>query len=409
MTLREFFRFHLLKTLLALVVLQVIIIAIIQSYNHKPQAARDQVSVIEERTVKITPLTNDTDKDENDELSVLNVSDANSGSVEQNRNLLFYTPKPGFVGVDSFAYTISDGKKESKESFVVIQVNENLEPLATSDTISIYQGGASFIDVLSNDRDRENDSIFIIELSDPLYGRVKLEENKLIYSAGNAPAVTDSFQYVVSDGKSNTEPVSVIVNVKSKNDPCYPWLGLDIGNYSIPGSLKCANNKIIIEASGNDIWNNVDGLHYVYQYIDGDCEMLAKIESLEASHEWAKAAIMVRESLGGDSKTSMVLMANTHGIRSQNRFETNGGMSGSDPHAELKPPYWMKLVRTGDVFTYFISENGAKWKEIDSQENAMPKNVYIGFGFTSHNNNELAKAVFSNYKLQAKLAKIGDF
>jgi regulation of enolase protein 1 (concanavalin A-like superfamily) len=163
---------------------------------------------------------------------------------------------------------------------------------------------------------------------------------------------------------------------------------------------------MVIEASGRDLWGNVDGMHYVYQYISGDCEMSAKIESIEAGHEWSKAAIMVRESLSGNSKSSSVLMANTRGARSQHRYETGGGTVGSTPHAELKAPYWLKLVRKGDTFTYFISENGAKWKKIDTQENPMPKDVYIGFAFTSHDNEELATAVFTNYRLKAKVARI---
>ena len=56
--------------------------------------------------------------------------------------------------------------------------------------------------------------------------------------------------------------------------------------------------------------------------------------------------------------------------------------------------------------TYFISENGIKWEKIDSQENPMAKNVYIGFAYTSHDNSKLGKVVFSNYKLKADKAKL---
>lgn len=407
MTLREFLRFHLLKVLLALVVIQMIIFAIVQNYNHKPQTQRDQAVVIEERTVKITPVSNDSDKDDHTELSVLKVSTPDKGEVEQRKNILYYTPDPGFVGVDSFAYTITDGKKESKESYVVITVNKNLEPIGEKDFVTAYIGTAVAIDVLGNDMDREEDSIFIKEFTNPIYGGVKLSNNELIYSSGTT-AKSDSFHYVISDGRTNSEKVTVLITVKDKNDPCYPWLSVDIGNCGIPGSFTCLNKSFILEASGRDIWRDQDGLHYAYQYIRGDCEMLAKIESIEGNHEWAKAAIMVRETLSGGSKTSMILMANRRGVRSQHRVETNGDMFGSNPHSELKAPYWLKLVRKGDTFSYFMSDNGVNWKKIDTQENPMSKNVYIGFGFTGHDNSELAKAVFSNYRLQARAAKFGN-
>ncbi len=408
MTLREFLRFHLLKALLAFVALQVIIIAIVQNYNHRPLAQRDQANVIEGRTVKITPLSNDSDKDDNEELSVLNVFSPISGSVEQNKNLLFYTPEPGFTGVDSFAYTITDGDKESKEGFIIIQVNKNLEPVAKSDSIGIYVGGSTFIDVLSNDEDREDDSIFIKDFTDPLYGKAKLAGDKFIYSASNSISHPDSFHYVISDGRSNAQQVSVFINVKSKNDPCYPWLSTDIGDVAISGSFKCINKTFVIEASGGDIWNNTDEFHYAYQYISGDCEMLTKVDSMEANHEWAKAAIMVRETLGGGSKVSMVLLSNKNGATYHNRFEINDSMEGSDRHPEAKAPYWLKLIRKGDAFTYFISDNGIHWKKIGSEKNPMSKNVCIGFAVTSHNNNELAKVIFSNFRLKAEILNITD-
>lgn len=408
MTLREFLRFHLLKTLLAFVALQVIVIVIIQNFNHKPVAERDLTSVIEEKTVKITPLSNDTDKDDHTELSVLNVSQPANGSVEQNKNLLFYTPEPGFIGVDSFAYTNTDGGKESKEGFIVIQVNKNLEPIAISDSIDIYMGGSAFIDVLNNDEDREDDSIFIKDFTDPLYGKVKLAEERFIYTASNSTLLSDSFHYVISDGKSSAQQVPVYINIKSKNDPCFPWLAADVGNVEIPGSLTCKNKTLVIEASGRDIWNEADGMHFVYQYINGDCEFVTRVDSLVGTHEWAKAAVMVRETLGGGSKASMVLISNRNGATCHNRFETNARMEGTEKHDEGKAPYWIKLIRKGHTFTYFISGNGSNWKEIGTAENPMQKNVYIGFGVTSHQTDELGRAVFSNFKLKADIARITD-
>lgn len=404
MTLREFLRFHLIKALLALVVLQIIIIVIVQNFNHRPIALRDEDNVIEERTVKINPLTNDTDKDDNEELSVASVFSPLNGNVEQRKNLLFYTPNPGFTGVDSFAYTITDGGKNSHESYIVINVNKNLEPIGNKDSIEVYVSSAISIDVLANDEDRENDSIFVKDYTEPLYGEIKLSEDKFIYSASNS-ARQDSFQYVLSDGKSNTAKIPVIIDVKAKNDPCYPWLSLDIGDYSIPGSFTCKNKTFVVEASGSDIWNAFDGFRYAYQLINGDCEMITRVDSLIGNHEWAKASLMVRESLRGGSKTAMVLVSNRNGATVHNRFAENERMEGTDKLPEAKAPYWLKLERKGDLFIYSISADGKEWKKIESIENPMSETVYIGFGVTSHDNNETAKAVFSHFKLTGKAGK----
>lgn len=401
MTLREFLRFHLLKALIALVVLQMIIIAIIQNFNHRPNAIRDAANVIEERTVKITPLSNDTDKDDNEELSVQNVLSPLNGKVEQNKNLLYYTPSVGFVGVDSFAYTVSDGKKESNQGYVVITVNKNLEPVGNKDSVGIYVGGVISIDVLGNDEDREDDSIFIAEYTNAKFGKLKLSEGKLVYTAGNS-AQLDSFHYIVSDGRTNSEKITVLINVMSKNSPSYPWLSMDIGNYAIPGSFEVKNNKIIVKASGRDIWNELDGFRYVYQQISGDFEMVAKVDSLIGSHQWVKGTLMARESLAGGSKASVLVLSTQNGATVHNRFTANERMEGTDKHPEGKSPYWLKLTRQGDTFNYFISPDGIKWKKMETIQNPMSKSIYLGFGVTSHDNNELGKAVFSNFKIMAK-------
>ena len=46
MTLREFLKYHLLKVLLGLVVLQLIILTIVQNYNHRPVAVTDNVEIL---------------------------------------------------------------------------------------------------------------------------------------------------------------------------------------------------------------------------------------------------------------------------------------------------------------------------------------------------------------------------
>jgi len=405
MDLREFFRFHLLKVLLGLVALQLIILTIIQNYNHRPLAQTDRTEVIEDRTVKISPLVNDSDKDKDDELALGNISSPLNGNVEQSAKMLYYTPNNSFVGVDSFAYTATDGKKESKPAYIVIQVNKNLAPTTNRDIATVYGGGNTVINVLSNDQDNEGDSIFIASFVQPVFGQLHLIENKLVYIANNSSAVADSFVYVASDGKSNSTETTVLINIKSKNDPCYPWSSSDVGDAAIAGSFTASNGNFIIEASGSDIWNNRDGFHYAYQYVNGDCEMVAKLESVEATNEWAKAGLMIRENLDGGSKLAFICVTNQNGVAPHQRATTNDSMEGGDGAADIKAPYWLKINRTGIIFTYYISSDGKTWKKVGNPEVPMTKNVYIGFAVTSHNNGETCKATFSNYKLTGKTAK----
>ena len=401
-------RFHLLKVLLILVVIQIAIVAVIQNFNHRPVAQPDNISMIEGRSVIITPLSNDFDKDKEDEVVLLNVSTPAHGLVKQKGNLINYTPDNGFTGIDSFTYTISDGRKESKSACITIQVNKNLKPLANRDMAEVYCEGSIIIDVLKNDNDREGDSIFIKGYSQPLHGRLHIVDNKFVYSSNTSSALADSFLYVINDGKSNSDSVAVFIVIKSKNHPCYPWLSCDVGDAAKPGNFSCVNKTLVIKASGSDIWNNNDGFRYAYQYVDGDCEMYTKVESLEGTHEWAKAGIMVRESLSGGSRTAYVCVSNRNGATFHQRTRTNESMEGGNQTPDIKAPYWVKLTRKGNTFNYYGSANGSKWKTLGIIDVPMVRNVYIGFALTSHNNNEISKAVFSNYRLTGKVAKFQD-
>lgn len=402
MNAREFFRFHLLKVLLAFVVLQVIIFGIIQLNNQKPKAIRDYTSVVEGKKIKILPLTNDESIDESRTLSIYHISLPKHGTVKQNGKLVVYSPASGFIGTDSFAYSITDGSRKSKEAYIVIAVNKNLPPVANRDSLVAYNGKSIFINVLDNDKDPEGDSIYIKDFSRPLFGELKLSKNKFIYKANSLSLQTDSFNYKISDGKNISNKAGVVVTIKSSSDSCYPWLSNDLGNFILKGSFSCLNKKIIINSSGNDIWNSFDGFRYTYQYLSGDCEMVTKVESFEAIDEWAKAGIMLRESLNGGSKSFFVCVTNKNGIAVNQRLNNNDPTENGDAKPNIKAPYWVKLSRKGNTINYYCSGDGNNWASMGNITISLKEDVYVGFAVSSHNNSEMCKTVFSNYKIAGK-------
>ena len=406
MTLREFWRFHFLKALLALVVLQIGIIAIIQNYNHKPVAVKDTASVIENRLLKINPLLNDEDKDEETDLTISSFEQPAHGKVEQNGNMLYYTPEKSFFGADSFQYAVTDGKKISDLEFISIEVLENLPPKAVADTVKVYAGKTVFINPLGNDSDKEGDSIYIAEFTQPADGKLLQSGDGFFYTATTGTKPVESFTYVLNDGKSKTQPTPVVILVQSTNNSLYPWMATDIGDVAIKGSTEKSGGKYLLKASGRDIWNNEDAFRFMYQYVEGDCELTAKIESLEGSNEWAKSGVMIRENLSPGSKHSFTVLSNKNGATVHQRTGQNEGSEGTDKHPEGVAPYWVKIKRQGNQFTFSISENGTNWTQLEKLENDLSSKVYIGIVCTSHDNNELATMTYSNLKLNAKEVKM---
>jgi hypothetical protein len=402
---RDFWRFHFLKVILGLVVIQFGVLAWLQYRNHRPVAQIDEARVFERQTVKIRPLTNDSDKDD-DEITLHSVSEPQHGIIIREKNMLHYSAVNGFAGVDSFAYVVTDGKRESKEAFIKVTVNENKKPIAKKDESQLYAGGETVLNVLGNDKDKEGDSIFIHEYTSPIFGEVKQKGDKFIYISDGTVA-QDSFQYVIGDGLKFSEKATVYIDIKNKNSPVYPWLAEDIGNAKISGSIESKGKKFIVKGTGVDVWGNFDGMHYAFRHKNGDCEIYAKIESMENTKPWAKAGVMIRESKSGNSKNVFMALTPENGLSFQFREKTGNRTNSIGGNEAIKAPCWIKLVRSGDIFTGYISQNGKIWtKATDSKSVPMEENVYIGFAVCSHDNAKLCKTIFSNYSISGKPTKL---
>jgi regulation of enolase protein 1 (concanavalin A-like superfamily) len=100
-----------------------------------------------------------------------------------------------------------------------------------------------------------------------------------------------------------------------------------------------------------------------------------------------------------------VCVTNKNGVTYHQRIIANQAVDGGDSEPDIKAPYWLKINRKGDTFSYYGSVDGKTWKKMGSSSVSMTKSVYIGFAVTSHNNSEICKAVFSNYQLTGKIAK----
>lgn len=90
--------------------------------NDAPDAVNDTARAPRNGAVTITVRANDTDVD-GDTITVTEVGAAAKGSAVVNGNsTVTYTPNPGYVGPDSFTYTISDGKGGTDTATVNVTV-----------------------------------------------------------------------------------------------------------------------------------------------------------------------------------------------------------------------------------------------------------------------------------------------
>ncbi|MBZ8119509.1 Hint domain-containing protein [Roseovarius sp. LXJ103] len=95
--------------------------------NAAPVAGDDTASTVEDLATDITVLGNDSDADAGDTLSVISSTpSANGGTTSVNAdNTIAYTPPAGFVGTDTFEYTVSDGNGGTDTATVTVVVAED--------------------------------------------------------------------------------------------------------------------------------------------------------------------------------------------------------------------------------------------------------------------------------------------
>lgn len=174
----------------------------------------------------------------------------------------------------------------------------------------------------------------------------------------------------------------------------------DIGDVSVCGSLETNNGEYTIQGSGWDMWEYWDECHFAYRRLSGNGQITARIESMDYTHEWAKAGVMIRESLSTDSKQAMMVMTPSNYASFQWRPNYPGIMFESTQFSDISLPHWIRLVREGDAFRAYHSPDGNSWTEQgDEQIIPMCEDVYIGLVVTSHNDGVLCKAKFNNITL----------
>jgi hypothetical protein len=178
-----------------------------------------------------------------------------------------------------------------------------------------------------------------------------------------------------------------------------------------------------ITASGEDIWNVTDSrgtgyhdeFHYAYKTITGAAgplvTIIARVDSVSNTNPWAKAGVMIRQSLDPNSKNGFMCITPEMGAAFQYRVDDGGvstsydyQMAGYEFMADISAPYWVKLeiyTDYGYLWAYY-SANGTDWNPVYSDSPvfaALP--IYVGLAVTAHNAAATCTAEFSNVSITA--------
>ncbi|MEO6689542.1 MAG: Ig-like domain-containing protein [Dokdonella sp.] len=198
----------------------ILVVTVAMRPNRAPVARADTAAAAFGQLTTIDVLANDFDID-GDPLSVSAVTSAAHGTVTISGSSLLYTPVAGFVGVDTFRYTITDGRGGGASALVTINVAPlpNRPPIAVADAATTAFAQPVTISVLGNDSDPDGDALSIVSFTAPQLGTVLMSGNTLIYTPGVAGAAgIDRFTYTISDGRGGTATAGVTVTISTVTD-----------------------------------------------------------------------------------------------------------------------------------------------------------------------------------------------
>ena len=192
--------------------------AYIFDVDEKPVAVLDSLTVDEDIfSVNIDVLINDTDVD-NGQKIVTDITQPNNGmtTIAINGTIVKYFPNDNYCNdgtiTDDFTYTLNGG------STATVEVSVNCiddAPIAVADTNTITEDlDVTHIQVLNNDTDVDDGTIFIESYTQASHGSVGSTAGRLSYSPDsdycNDGNTTDDFTYTLNGGSQATVSITVI-------------------------------------------------------------------------------------------------------------------------------------------------------------------------------------------------------
>jgi len=176
------------------------------------------------------------------------------------------------------------------------------------------------------------------------------------------------------------------------------WTYADAGYVTTPGNATYANGTFTVRGAGLDYGGgNSDSFGFAYVNLTGDGTITARFAARTNYSGLNKTGLTMRESLALGSKHAFVLCDGTTNNSMLYRSSTggNGTSSGTTNIAGVLPE-WLKLNRTGNLFTGYVSPDGINWTVLNSVNITMNSTLLVGFAVCSRNNGNLDTAVFDN-------------
>jgi len=172
--------------------------------------------------------------------------------------------------------------------------------------------------------------------------------------------------------------------------PC-SWSYKDIGNDILFGGITDYDNDnetFTIRSATSGFDNGLsDSVHFAYRPLKGDGTVIARITS-QTPIQFIKGSttgVMMRQSLNVNSP----FMYMSIGITPEAQLYFRNSFTSNSETAitfgiNVLAPYWVAVVRNGNMFSGFVSQDGVSWIQVGKTQNIqMDETIFVGLGSAS--------------------------
>ena len=174
-----------------------------------------------------------------------------------------------------------------------------------------------------------------------------------------------------------------------------PWLTANVGTTGLQGSAEYFGTAFTVKGAGS-FGTTSDGFRYVYQSLNGDGTVIARVSTLQDTGTSSRVGIMMRDTLNANAKMAALTVSGSGTWRWQRRSTTGGISSTTNSSSGTAPNLWVRLVRAGSTITAARSTNGTSWTTIGSASVSMATTCYVGLTVASGSTTVLNSSVMDN-------------
>jgi regulation of enolase protein 1 (concanavalin A-like superfamily) len=171
------------------------------------------------------------------------------------------------------------------------------------------------------------------------------------------------------------------------------WASADIGVVGRAGSVTVTGGTAVVRGAGADVWGRSDAFHFVYRTLAGNGGISARIASVSGTQAWTKVGVMIRETLSPGAAHAFVLVSAGKGAAFQRRITPNGESRHTSAGLRVAP-HWVKVARSGNIISAWVSVDGVAWSLVAEDTFAVGPSVLVGLAVSSHDTSALATGTF---------------